>query len=145
VEALAEAPAAAVEPAAVAAPAVVAEVAPAPAPAAAVRTMPRTPAEARELLVATLGGLGLDAMAGAVTEVGLAADTLVLEDSANGLRASLAAGAPCVIVPSPVTDGSDFTGATAILKTLAGVDLDQLRKIHATAQVHVQVQVQAQA
>jgi HAD superfamily hydrolase (TIGR01509 family) len=87
-----------------------------------------------DLFLSAAAGLGLPP-----------ADTLVLEDSANGLRASLAAGAPCVIVPSPVTDGSDFSGATAILKTLAGVDLDQLRKIHATAQVHVQVQVQAQA
>jgi len=61
------------------------------------------------------------------------ADTLVLEDSANGLRAALAAGAPCVIVPSPVTDGSDFTGAAAILKTLQGVSLEDLQNIHASA------------
>ncbi len=60
-------------------------------------------------------------------------ETLVLEDSSNGLRASLAAGAPCVIVPSPVTDGSDFTGAAAILKTLAGVSVEVLRGIHASA------------
>jgi putative hydrolase of the HAD superfamily len=60
-------------------------------------------------------------------------ETLVLEDSSNGLRASLAAGAPCVIVPSPVTDGSDFTGAAAILKTLAGVGVEALRGIHAAA------------
>ena len=60
-------------------------------------------------------------------------ETLVLEDSSNGLRASLAAGAPCVIVPSPVTDGSDFTGAAAILKTLAGVSIGGLRGIHASA------------
>lgn len=61
------------------------------------------------------------------------ADTLVLEDSANGLRAALAAGAPCVIVPSPVTDGSDFTGAAAILKTLQGVSLEDLQNLHASA------------
>lgn len=58
------------------------------------------------------------------------ADCLVLEDSANGLRASLAAGVPCVIVPSPVTAGSDFTGAAAILKTLEGVGLETLNAIH---------------
>ena len=60
-------------------------------------------------------------------------DTLVLEDSSNGLRASLAAGAPCLIIPSPVTLGSDFTGAAAILSTLEGVSLDRLREIHAGA------------
>lgn len=59
-------------------------------------------------------------------------ETLVLEDSLNGLRAARAAGAPCVIVPSPVTEGSDFTGATAILKTLAGVDIARLRALHAS-------------
>ncbi len=60
--------------------------------------------------------------------------TLVLEDSANGLRASLAAGAPCVVVPSPVTLGSDFSGATAILDTLEGVSLARLRRIHRSIQ-----------
>ena len=57
-------------------------------------------------------------------------ETLVLEDSANGLRAARAAGAPCVIVPSPVTRGSDFAGAAGILETLAGVGLRELRGIH---------------
>jgi len=56
--------------------------------------------------------------------------TLVLEDSSNGLRAAIAAGAPCVIVPSPVTRGSDFTGTAAILETLEGVTCGQLRDIH---------------
>ena len=58
-------------------------------------------------------------------------ETLVLEDSANGLRAARAAGAPCVIVPSPVTRGSDFTGAAGMLETLAGVGVEALRGIHA--------------
>lgn len=57
-------------------------------------------------------------------------ETLVLEDSSNGLRASIAAGAPCLIVPSPVTTGSDFTGASAILPTLRGVSVEHLRTIH---------------
>ncbi len=60
-------------------------------------------------------------------------DTLVLEDSLNGLRASIAAGAPCVVVPSPVTAGSDFTGAAAILPSLAGVTVEQLQHIHRRA------------
>ena len=57
-------------------------------------------------------------------------ETLVLEDSANGLRAARAAGAPCVIVPSPVTRGSDFAGAAAIMETLQGVALEHLREAH---------------
>ena len=66
--------------------------------------------------------------------LGLAPEqTLVLEDSSNGLRAALAAGAPCLIVPSPVTLGSDFMGATAILNTLAGITLGRLREIHGRA------------
>lgn len=57
-------------------------------------------------------------------------ETLVLEDSANGLRAACAAGAPCVIVPSPVTRGSDFTGAAAIIHTLDGMTLEGLHSVH---------------
>lgn len=57
-------------------------------------------------------------------------ETLVLEDSYNGLLAARAAGAPCVIVPSPVTRGSDFTGAAAIIETLAGVTPEMLRHFH---------------
>lgn len=62
-----------------------------------------------------------------------ASETLVLEDSANGLRAARAAGAPCVIVPSPVTRGSDFTGAAAMLQTLHEVSLDALHAIFRAA------------
>ena len=75
---------------------------------------------APDLFLAAAKGLGLPP-----------AQTLVLEDSANGLRASLAAGAPCVIVPSPVTLGSDFTGAAALMDSLAGVTLPDLRAAHA--------------
>ena len=58
------------------------------------------------------------------------AETLVLEDSANGLHAAQAAGAPCIIVPSPVTRGSDFAGAAAVIESLAGVSLESLRAMH---------------
>lgn len=51
---------------------------------------------------------------------------VVLEDSFNGLRAAQRAGTPCVIVPSPVTRGSDFTGAHRILPSLAGVRVEEL-------------------
>ena len=72
-----------------------------------------------------------DLFLSAAEGLGLAPEeTLVLEDSSNGLRAALAAGAPCVIVPSPVTKGSDFTGAAAILNTLAGINLKRLSEIH---------------
>lgn len=54
------------------------------------------------------------------------AQCLVLEDSQNGLLAARRAGTPCIIVPSPVTRGSDFTGAHQILPTLQGVALDSL-------------------
>jgi HAD superfamily hydrolase (TIGR01509 family) len=63
----------------------------------------------------------------AAADLGLApGQCVVLEDSRNGLRAAQRAGTPCVIVPSPVTRGSDFTGARCILPTLAGISVDEL-------------------
>ena len=56
--------------------------------------------------------------------------TLVLEDSHNGLRAAIAAGAPCVVVPSPVTRGSDFTGAAAVIDSLHGMGIPHLAVLH---------------
>jgi putative hydrolase of the HAD superfamily len=79
---------------------------------------------APDLFLAAAAGLGLDP-----------AETLVLEDSSNGLLAARAAGAPCVIVPSPVTRGSDFTGAAAIIDSLEGVTLEGLLAIHAAPAV----------
>ena len=38
-------------------------------------------------------------------------ESLVMEDSENGLRAATAAGIPCAIVTNPVTAGGDFSGA----------------------------------
>lgn len=38
-------------------------------------------------------------------------ESLVMEDSENGLRAAKAAGIPCAIVTNPVTSGGDFSGA----------------------------------
>jgi putative hydrolase of the HAD superfamily len=45
---------------------------------------------------------------------------LILEDSRNGLLAAQAAGIACVVIPSPVTMGSDFSGARAIWPSLEG-------------------------
>lgn len=64
---------------------------------------------------------------GAAAELGLPpAECVVLEDSRNGLRAAQRAGSPCVIVPSPVTRGSDFTGARRILPSLDGVRVAEI-------------------
>lgn len=46
---------------------------------------------------------------------------LVVEDSRNGLRASMAAGMPCVVIPCASTARQDFTGATAWLASLEGL------------------------
>ncbi|WP_099024498.1 HAD-IA family hydrolase [Mycolicibacterium palauense] len=51
----------------------------------------------------------------------LAADpsaTVVIEDSAVGLRAARAAGLACVVTPSSYTHGEDFSDASAVVSTL---------------------------
>ena len=47
-----------------------------------------------------------------------AADCIALEDSENGLRASLAAGIRTFIIPNHYTRNQNFTGATAVLDDL---------------------------
>ncbi|MDH4226005.1 MAG: HAD-IA family hydrolase [Deltaproteobacteria bacterium] len=47
-----------------------------------------------------------------------AGDCLAVEDSANGLRASLGAGIPAIITESPYTRGEDFAGALAVMDHL---------------------------
>jgi HAD superfamily hydrolase (TIGR01509 family) len=54
---------------------------------------------------------------------------IVLEDSLNGLNAAKAAGIDCVIVPNRITESLDFTGAAAVLPTLAGVTIRKLESI----------------
>ncbi len=46
--------------------------------------------------------------------------TLAVEDSANGLRAALGAGVPCVVVANSYTRGQDFAGALAVLDGFRG-------------------------
>jgi len=55
----------------------------------------------------------------AVARSGLDPDEcLVVEDSARGLAAANAAGLRCVIVPSELTRGSDFSGAYRVLESV---------------------------
>jgi HAD superfamily hydrolase (TIGR01509 family) len=60
-----------------------------------------------------------------------AADCLAIEDSANGLRAALAAGLPTLITAAQYTRGDDFSGALAVLPDLGGTTLEQLCRLHA--------------
>lgn len=56
---------------------------------------------------------------------------LALEDSANGLRAAVAAGLPTVITTNAFTAHHDFSGALAVLPDLSGCSLAQLATLHA--------------
>jgi HAD superfamily hydrolase (TIGR01509 family) len=48
-------------------------------------------------------------------------ECLVVEDTERGLRAALAAGLRCLVIPGPLTDGADFSGATALLRQIGEV------------------------
>lgn len=52
---------------------------------------------------------------------------LAFEDSENGLRASLGAGLATVVTPCDYTRGQDFSGATAVLDSLEGLAIPDLR------------------
>ncbi len=56
-----------------------------------------------------------------------AAACLAFEDSENGLRASLGAGLATVVSPCDYTRGQDFSGAAAILDSLEGLAMPDLR------------------
>ena len=52
----------------------------------------------------------------AAARLGVApADCLVVEDSERGLRAALAAGMECWVIPNALTQGGDFRGAARVL------------------------------
>jgi HAD superfamily hydrolase (TIGR01509 family) len=59
-----------------------------------------------------------------------AADCLALEDSANGLKAAMAAGLPTLITTNSFTEHQDFTGALRVLPSLEGVTMAHLREWH---------------
>ena len=61
-----------------------------------------------------------------------AAACLAMEDSANGLKASLAAGLATVITPTDYTRDHDFSGALALLPDLGQVAVPLLRHWHET-------------
>jgi len=46
---------------------------------------------------------------------------LAVEDSARGLRSALSAGIACVVVPTDLTAGQDFSGALAVEEDAAGI------------------------
>ncbi|MDR1709647.1 MAG: HAD-IA family hydrolase, partial [Candidatus Accumulibacter sp.] len=60
-------------------------------------------------------------------------DCLVVEDSAHGLAASLAAGIPTVITLNHYTREEDFEGARMVLYETDPLRLEHLRLWHATA------------
>ena len=60
-------------------------------------------------------------------------DCLVVEDSAHGLAASVAAGIPTVITLSDYTHDEDFEGARMVLHETEHLSLEELRLWHATA------------
>jgi len=49
------------------------------------------------------------------------ADCLVVEDSERGLRAAVAAGMRCAVVPSALSPGADFSGACRLLRDVREV------------------------
>lgn len=59
-----------------------------------------------------------------------AADCLAFEDSANGLKAAIAAGLPTIITPNSFTEHQDFSGALRVLPSLEGVNMAHLREWH---------------
>jgi HAD superfamily hydrolase (TIGR01509 family) len=58
---------------------------------------------------------------------------LAIEDSANGLKASRAAGLATVVTRTAYTDDHDFSGALALLPDLGGVSVPLLRHWHSHA------------
>jgi len=73
---------------------------------------------APDIYLLALRGLGVDA-----------ADAVVIEDSANGLRAALAAGLTTVVTVSSYTAEEDFTGAALVVTSLGDPPDETMRVI----------------
>jgi HAD superfamily hydrolase (TIGR01509 family) len=58
---------------------------------------------------------------------------LAIEDSAQGLAASLASGIPTLVTTNDYTSAQDFSGALAVLADLGASDLSDLRRLHFAA------------
>lgn len=69
-----------------------------------------------DLYLAALAATGTDAT-----------EAIVFEDSANGVHAAKAAGLRVIAVPGPVTSRQDFSHATAVISSIANVDIAHLR------------------
>lgn len=66
-----------------------------------------------------------------LADMGLrAADCVAFEDSANGLRAALAAGLDTVITPNSFTAHHEFKGALRVVPDLSGVNVARLKEWH---------------
>lgn len=49
-------------------------------------------------------------------------DTIVIEDSSRGLRAAVAAGIPCYVIPTPWTNDGDYSAAAGVLQSVREVE-----------------------
>jgi HAD superfamily hydrolase (TIGR01509 family) len=58
-----------------------------------------------------------------------ASEAVAIEDSGHGVTAARAAGVACLVVPSVMTAGADFSEARLVAETLAGVTLDDLARL----------------
>jgi HAD superfamily hydrolase (TIGR01509 family) len=69
--------------------------------------------------------------------LGLPADEcLVVEDSANGVKAACGAGIPTLVTENGYTRGQDFSGAVAVLPDLGATILAEVEVLHGTYSPH---------
>lgn len=66
---------------------------------------------------------------------------VAFEDSTNGVRSALGAGLPCIVTPSVYTDGDDFTGALAVVDSVADLGgIERIRRLVESAPVRAGVE-----
>jgi len=65
-----------------------------------------------------------------------AADCIVVEDSANGVRAACGAGIPTLVTENSYTRGQDFSGAVAVLPDLGATILAEIEVLHSAYTPH---------